>query len=253
MARGFDDASSQGLRVTSAVVSAYPCTMACWFNSDDDAHSGKIMEVSNTSTPAGDAWFMTAAGDVAGDPLRGYIRSATTIAFSVDTSTGFTAGTWHHACFVVTNSTSRTIYLDAGGAVTDSRASNFITGADVTLIGRREQVGAIPANSYFSGNLAEGAIWNVALTAAGVAILAKGYSPLLVRPQNLVAYWPMIRDTDDDIVGGFSMTPLNSPTIAAHPRVLYPIGPYMVPAAAAIAALRIPRHPAAYFGGPTIF
>ena len=188
MARGFDDASSQGLRVTSAVVSAYPCTMACWFYSDDDAHSGKIMEVSNTSTPAVDAWFMTAAGDVAGDPLRGYIRSATGTARSVDTSTGFTANTWHHACFVATNATNRTVYLDGGGAGNDSNSSVFPTGTDVTLIGRRETVGAIPTNSYFSGNLAEGAIWNVALTAAEVAILAKGYSPLLVRPQNLVAY-----------------------------------------------------------------
>ena len=253
MARAFDDASLQGLRVTSAVVSAYPCTMACRFNCDDDAKTNKIMEVSNTATPQNDFFFMAAAGDIAGDPVQGYIRSAGATARAVVTSTGFTANTWHHACFVATNSTSRTIYLDAGGAVEDTNSSNFITGADVTLIGRREQVGAIPTNSYFSGNLAEGAIWNVALTAAEVAILAKGYSPLLVRPQNLVAYWPMIRDTDDDIVGGFSMTPLNSPTIAAHPRVLYPIGPYMVPAAAAIAALRIPRHPAAYFGGPTIF
>ena len=225
--------------------------MACWFNAENITDTHKIMEVSNTSTPQADFWFMTAAGDVAGDPLRGNIRSGGGTARAVDTTSGFTANTWHHACYVATNATNRTVYLDGGGAGNDSNSSVFPTGTDVTLIGRREYI-AGPA-SYFSGNIAEAAIWNAALSAAEVGVLAAGYSPLFVRPQSLVAYWPLIRDTDDDIVGGYSMTPVNSPTVAAHPRVLYPIGPYMVPAAAAIAALRIPRHPAAYYGGPTVF
>jgi hypothetical protein len=67
------------------------------------------------------------------------------------------------------------------------------------------------------------AIWSAALTDAEAAILALGISPLLVRPASLAAYWPMIRDTDRDLVGDYHWTPYNSPTIATHPpKIRYP-------------------------------
>jgi hypothetical protein len=47
-----------------------------------------------------------------------------------------------------------------------------------------------------------------------------------------VAYWPLIRDTDDDIVGGYSLTANGGPTIAVHPPVLYAAGEH-------IASLRV--------------
>lgn len=37
------------------------------------------------------------------------------------------------------------------------------------------------------------AIWDVALSDAEVALLSRGASPMLVRPEALVEYWPMIR------------------------------------------------------------
>lgn len=41
------------------------------------------------------------------------------------------------------------------------------------------------------GDISEVGYWNVALTDADVAVLAKGVSPLLVRPEGLVAYWSL--------------------------------------------------------------
>jgi hypothetical protein len=58
-------------------------------------------------------------------------------------------------------------------------------------------------------------------------MLAAGFSPLFVRPQSLVAYWPLIRDNDNDIVGGYDMTAYNTPTVAAHPPVIYPVSPHV--------------------------
>ncbi len=46
--------------------------------------------------------------------------------------------------------------------------------------------------SYMSDSSVEEANWNVALTDAEVAALASGVSPLLVRPENLVRYRPLI-------------------------------------------------------------
>ena len=54
-----------------------------------------------------------------------------------------------------------------------------------------------------------------------MAGLDAGYSPLFVRPQNLVFYAPLVREAVD-IVGGVALTPTNSPTISVHPPIIYP-------------------------------
>lgn len=40
--------------------------------------------------------------------------------------------------------------------------------------------------------------WNVELTEDEIALIYSGVPPLPVRPQNLVAYWPLIRDDGQD-------------------------------------------------------
>ena len=77
------------------------------------------------------------------------------------------------------------------------------------------------------GRIAEAAIWNVELTDAEVAILGKGFSPPFIRPESLVFYAPLIRDEDDDRVGGLSLTAYNTPTIASHPPIIYPAPPFL--------------------------
>jgi len=246
VARLFDDASSQYLTVGSAVLTAAPITMACWFNTDDDTVDQMLMVFARVASTTPHRSLRFAGAD---NTLRFVERPDAGGNYAATSTSTISANTWHHCCGISAAANDRRVLLDGGNKGTESTNIGALT-TDYTDIGGRHTAG-IP--DYASGCIAEAGIWNVALTDEEVAILAKGYSPLLVRPQNLVAYWPLIRDTDDDIVGGFSMTPVNSPTVAAHPRVFYPAGPYMVPMAAAIAALRIPRHPAAYFGGPTIF
>ncbi len=77
-----------------------------------------------------------------------------------------------------------------------------------------------------TGNLAEVGIWNVSLTAAELAILSKGYSPLFVGPSALVAYWPIVGRTSPEInlVGGGNGT-LTGTANAAHPRIIMPSRP----------------------------
>lgn len=45
--------------------------------------------------------------------------------------------------------------------------------------------------SPVAGDLCEAAIWNTSLTAAEIRGLAAGVSPRVVRPMNLLAYWPI--------------------------------------------------------------
>jgi len=89
---------------------------------------------------------------------------------------------------------------------------------------------------YFSGRIAEPAVWDVSLSDDEIALLAKGFSPLFFRPQNLAAYWPLIALEDiNDRIGGFNMTAVNTPVTADHmPKIIYP-APTLInyPAAAA--------------------
>ena len=78
------------------------------------------------------------------------------------------------------------------------------------------------AAQFFPGYLADVALWNIDLSDSDVAALAKGVSPLHIRPDYLIAYWPLAgrHDPEIDRVGGFQMTLVNAPTfISNHPRL----------------------------------
>ncbi len=104
----------------------------------------------------------------------------------------------------------------AGGS-TGGSGTGPATGTNANIrIGQRAD-GAV----QMDGNMAEVAVWSVQLTDAEQAILGAGYSPLLVRPESILFYAPLIR-ADQDLVGGLALTATNAPTVESHPRVLLP-------------------------------
>jgi len=199
------------IQATVAAVLAHPVTMACWFNVDDITSFNTLMDIKYSG--ADTRWALIAKGDTAGDPI--FASSVVTGTYrSAATSLGYSAGTWQHACGVFTSTISRAAFLNGGSKGTDTVSINPAASAlDLTRI-----IGGA------SGNIAEAAIWNIALSDAEVAILAKPTSPLLIRPESLVFYNPLIRDWGHDWIGGlaFSITGAPDPTITNHPRVFYP-------------------------------
>ena len=229
MARDFDNGSSEYLEIDSAPVTAAPLTIAAWGNVDETWQSGVIASLVDASS--GNDWFLVRTKYQSGPgeyTCNVYARSSDGLP-EVDSTTTFAIGGWHHLCGVFASASSRSAYLDGGAKAT---ITDTITpsGIDRTSIGR---IGDSTPAGYFEGKIAEVGIWNAALTDAEVASLALGVSPLLVRPQSLVFYAPLIRDEDRDIVGGLALTPVNTPSIAAHPRVIYPAPRYTFIQAAA--------------------
>jgi hypothetical protein len=206
MAYEFSAASSQYLSSAASVVdgSSFPFTMACWFYQSTLATGVMLSVSSQFQNWAGIAILNTGA-----------VRTIHAGGGQADTTTATTAGTWSHACGVFSANNSRTSYLNAGGAATNTAFGANI-GANSTLIGARRFSGAI--GTYHAGLLAECGIWNAALTVAEIASLAKGMTCDKVRPQSLVFYAPLIRDLQD-VRGGLTITNNNGATVADHPRV----------------------------------
>ena len=218
MARFFDRDIGEALYVDSAPTAAYPFTMACWFNADRiDASMGLMWLGDKDATNhfwtlyVNDSEVVSATVLAGGGPAHAV------------SSANWTADTWRHACGVFTSSTSRAAFLDGGNKGTNA---TDLTPANADRIGLGSFLD-FSVSSPFGGDIAEAAAWNVALTDAEVAILAKGYSPLFIRPQSLIFYVPLIRDNDEDLIGGLSLSLIQTPDIAVHPPIYYPAPPFL--------------------------
>jgi len=210
VARHFEGGSNQSLTYTPFAITQ-PFTLACWFYSLNTNPSAfyPLISVGDKDTPD-DQHRLQVADVVDASSFDG------TLSFARSTAAHGADG-WYHAAGVWATTNSRAAYLSGGNKGTNAD-ERTIQNIDLAAISQT----ADSTPLYGTLSIAEAAIWNVALTDAEVTVLATGVSPLLVRPQSLVCYLPLIRDDDEDIVGGRSFTANGGPTIAAHPRVFYP-------------------------------
>jgi len=234
MARTFDPNYAAYLYVASAVITDYPHTMSAWFTTDPDVSNWAdrvLVAVSDqdAANSYGSRLVIFFRGVPTSINIRAESHNNDSTGIAVSGNETVVANTWYHAAGVFTSSTDREVYYSGLSADTDA--------TDIAMTGlSHTSIGAVLRNSSYDkiywGSVAEVGIWNVALTASEIATLSVGYSPLLVRPQSLVFYVPLVRDNDDDIVGGLSMTAVVSsgfPGIATHPPIIYPSSPIYLP------------------------
>jgi hypothetical protein len=211
MSLDFDGTTSY-VEATSAVVTAVPLTMSCWFNLDNATANQTLMSVSASGATSA-RFAIVAAGAVVNDPLRAVVQAGTTV---VNAEAGtFLADTWHHGCAVFTSATSRTIYLDH--ATSGTNTTNITPNA--ALINRTNlasQWGAGARGVTANGEIMEAAIWNVALEDAEIKALSEGFKPTQIRPNALVFYAPIIREIAD-YARGLTLNQ-NATTVTPHHR-----------------------------------
>ena len=180
MGRRFVAASSQQCSVQSAVVSSFPLTMACWVRPTTVSANQALMSIHSKAANANrHILTITSVGRLSG------ISGATATATCANSPV---VDVWQHAAFVVSSVSSRSIFLNASGKVTNTTSSTP-AGLVETSIG--SSFNGTSRFAYMSGLIAIPAIWNVALTDAEILQLAQGAAPQTIRPQNLVAYWPL--------------------------------------------------------------
>lgn len=218
MSRLFDDTTSNYLTVSTPVITAYPFSMGCWFNVAEISGSNSLMVLSDVSV--NDTYCqLSAAGQTAGDPVICSARNGAAPE-DAETSTGYSANTDHHALGVWTSATDRVAYLDGGNSGSDAVSVAYSANIDTTSIGVLVRLSLGGATN---GKVGEAAIWNVALDAVDAAILGAGFSPLFVKPESIVAYWPLIGGTGGarDLFGN-DLSEVGTVGEAVHPLVIFP-------------------------------
>ena len=132
--------------------------------------------------------------------------------------TTVSTGTWNTFGMTAANSS---FYSYVNG-IQSSQDTTAVTGFSPAVDRFRLFQYAGSSNLYpWQGDIAEAAVWNVALSADDFTALNAGVSPLFVRADALVFYAPLIRDVID-IFGGNSITTNGTVTVSDHPRVSYP-------------------------------
>lgn len=223
MARDFNG-STGTLSKAVAVASSLPVTIAGWYNTDTTASSQTIASI---GTNGGTARYHLAISSSGPNILA---QATNTAGSNGNASAGTpTTGTWQHAAAVFATTTSRTAYFN-GVAGTPNTTSVTVSGADETRIAARYNSGSL--GLFFDGRLAYVAIWNADLTAAEIAMLAAGVSPLLIRPASLVSYCPifgavspesdLIQATKFTLAGTAPQAQSIGLIMPARPRLIFP-------------------------------
>lgn len=220
MARLFDG-TNDNLETSTVPVSGPPFSIFGWFNPTNvtDDHTLFALFLNTNQY-----WDLFAAGSVASDPLRFQIKAGAGTAHNVDASAGFSANVWQSFLAVEAAADDHKIYLN-GGNVGTSTTSRTPSAPGTFRIGESDA-----AAKDMTGRVAEYAVWNAALTAVDAEVLNK-VGPLSVRPENLVAYWPLIGSfsPEIDVVGGFDLTVTGAVKADHYPGIRYPNPKIIVP------------------------
>ncbi len=212
MAYSFNGSTQYFSTLTGDLFADLPITMACWFITSNITTNQGLLNICDNAT-GGQGIRLNAQGAVAGDPIR--ILAVGSATAAVDTTTGFSANTWTHACGVFSSSTSRTVYINGGSSATNTTSS---TATGENRLFQAVTRAASAFSNYFSGSLAEVGVWNAALTADEVLSLARGMSPSLIRPQSLTIYAPLVRELIDR-KSGLTITNNGTATVSNHTRI----------------------------------
>lgn len=213
MARNFVRANSDSLSGAGSIVgTVFPATIACWVKTSNTTDTQGLVSLTNASSSGAYCSLRLSGGKVE------HVHNNNTEAILTFATAGsYSSSNWFHAALTSASATSRNVYLDGTGT---SNATNRAIAVTLGL----SYMGRESAGNYLDGDLAEVGIWNVALTAAEIALLAAGVSPLFVRRASLRGYWPLYGSYSPEISDFFQVKAytVNGATASAHPRIYKP-------------------------------
>jgi hypothetical protein len=186
------DGSSSASPLTSL-----PLTIACWFkvftSSFPKSTSRVLLEFGNGTTgyrlviPANQTFLRAVHFISAG------AQPADTIA-----SPSFPPDAWVFGAAIFASNASRSVFAcyPFGGDLIVNQNTNTQSLGSATI--SRFSIGAASAltTNYFDGSVAEVGVWNAALNTQDLLSIGRGVAYSKVRPNSLVLYAPLIRNTN---------------------------------------------------------
>jgi hypothetical protein len=219
VARGFVAASSQTLRRNGAPIRGVaPLSICAWIKPTAQTAAAVRVVGLYQDTPATAGIFSLRLETTGAPTAQTYDGTTNALATG---ATLVTAGVWQHVAATYASASSRSVYLNGANKVT-----NTATATPTNVV--ETDIGALWNASapllFFDGSLAEIATWSVALTDTDVAVLALGVSPLFVRPDALISYWPLYGSysPEIDLVGRADLT-VTGASVSMHPLVYFPV------------------------------
>ncbi len=210
-------AGSGSNRFNSAVgtvpATAVSLTMACWFKLIDATDTSQTLISLRLNTEVDNHRFTLSA------LLTRQFLATTRVTTDGIASTVnlITSGAWSHGVGVFNSDRNRRAILNGDWANSNSDITELIP------IGVNQiQIGIRGTSTFpLRGEIAEVAVWIVALTQAEVELLATGASPRRVQIANLAFYAPL-RGGDSsgnelDVIGGTLMTEDGTMGMTNHP------------------------------------
>jgi len=171
---------SNGLLETSSLLTGpQKFSIAAWFKTS--SKSGSVIGFTNNQNATGSTYDRTLWIDASGHLVFGAFANSTN--FELTTSTNYADGNWHFVVVTVTAATATKgtveIYVD-GSLVAGSAEDEAISASEPAQaysgywhLGWGDQSGwtDAPSTSYWSGSLADAAVFGTALTASNVTTL----------------------------------------------------------------------------------
>lgn len=191
--------NSNKVRLSSGLITAVPLSISCAYYASSLGSFKTLVSLCNSGAAQDRNLFalkVTSANQASAEAATGAGIWNGASSTSVVAGWNFVAGVW-------TSSTSRSAFVNGGGKGT---GTNSATPSSINRLTVGSQDNAGSGQPTASGDrIAEVGVWNVALSDDEIAALGKGISPLLVRPQNLVAYLPLIRGLVDPKGNAFAV------------------------------------------------
>ena len=215
MARGFDGTYNNRLERALTAVSDYPMSVHCLANIQGGTGTKSAFSIGDKDR--NNYLFSLDASDN-GDGTHNLTASRTFFS-SASNNTGVaqSEGVWF-GFGAAADAANVNAYVD-GTEYAAALSSGTGVHIDEVVVGNLARSSHSQA---WNGYVAECAVWAAFLDADDFSALGRGVSPLLVRPQDLVFYAPLVRDEDDDLLGGGGLTVVVGATIEDHPPVFRP-------------------------------
>ena len=180
--------SNNFLAANYVPATGYPMTVAGWFNHENDSLTSCLFTAGNpVDNNCYYAVFLVGGGS-SGNLVRFEMKSDSGVSRKADTTLGYVENTWHHWAAVGINDALRYCYIDGIARGQDTNTMTFPTGLTRIRMGR---TAGLTSGNSMQGKVAHVAFWDVALSDNEITRLAQGISPINVRQESLIAYWPI--------------------------------------------------------------